>query len=119
MRASFLILVGVLIAAPVSAQVAYPGQPYVGDPLADRLRDRVETQRLRSAEQAAFAREQRLNARLTALEVQAARLPEPFVPLVDTGRPLSATPRSEDAAARRGRTAAGVTQIDDWLDRQP
>lgn len=106
--------------APASAQGWMPGQPYIGDPLADRLRDRMEIQRLQSAEQAAFARQQALNARLTELEIRAARQPEPYIPRVAVPATPDERRRAREAAtARRQAVAAEVSQIDDWLARDP
>jgi hypothetical protein len=120
MRCSLALAAIALIAAPASAQAWLPGQTFVGDPLADRLRDRMEIQRLQSAEQAAFARQQQLNSRLTAMEIQAARQPEPYIPLVAVPASPDARRRARDAAtARRESVSAGVAQIDEWLARTP
>lgn len=120
MKAAALILLSVLCAGTASAQVYGSGQPYVGDPMADRLRDRMETQRLQSEQQAAFARQQQLNARLTELEIRARRQPEPWIPLVDVPPSSDAQRRAREAAtARREAVSSGVGQIDDWLARQP
>ncbi len=121
MKRAVLALVAVLSAGTASAQVFNPGQPYVGDPMADQLRDRMEQQRQGSADQAAFARQHGLNARLTQLELHAQRRPEPYVPLVETSpRPLETEGQArEHATAQRQSTVAGVTQIDDWLARGP
>jgi hypothetical protein len=82
-------------------------------------RYRIEQQRLRSAEQAAFAREQALNSRLTRLEVEAARQPEPYIPYVQPLPRTSGTPSVAGATQRREAVSSGVGQIDDWLDRDP
>jgi|GEM_PF-5759519 len=120
MKAAALILLSILSAGAASAQVYAPGQPYVGDPMADRLRYRMETQRLQSEQQAAFARQQQLNARLTEMEIRAQRQPEPYLPLVDVPASPDARRRAREAAtARREAVASGVGQIDDWLARQP
>jgi len=120
MKAAALILMSVLCAGTASAQVYHPGQPYIGDPMVDRLRDRVESQRLQSEQRAAFARQQQLNARLTEMEVRAQRQPEPYVPLVDVPPSPDAQRRAREAAtARREAVSSGVTQIDDWLARSP
>ena len=120
MKAATLILMSALCAGTASAQLYAPGQPYIGDPMADRLRDRMETQRLQSDQQAAYARQQQLNARLTEMEIRAQRQPEPYVPLVDVTPSPDAQRRAREAAtSRREATVAGVTQIDDWLARQP
>jgi hypothetical protein len=113
-----LLLAANAVALPAAAQV-WPGFPPVSQ--ADVQRYRLEQQRLRSAEQAAFARQQRLNTRLTQLEVEAARQPEPYVALVEPlpssrGTPTPSVARS---TARRESVSAGVSQIDAWLDRDP
>jgi hypothetical protein len=120
MKSAALILLSVLCAGTASAQTYLPGQPYVGDPMADRLRDRIETQRLQSEQQAAFARQLQMNARLTEMEVRAQRQPEPYIPLVDVPASPDAQRRARAAAtARREAVSSGVGQIDDWLARQP
>lgn len=115
MRTALLALILTTTAGAASAQVHAPGQAYIGDPMADRLRDRMEIQRLQSAEQAALARQTALNARLGALDIRSARQPEPYIPLVavpDERR------RARDAVtARREAVSSGVAQIDDWLAR--
>lgn len=111
MRRLLPVLIAAMTAGTASAQVHNPGQPYVGDPLADRLRDRIEVQRLQSEHQAAFARSQRFDARLAEMEVRAQRQPEPYIPLV-------AVPTSPEIQRRaRQATTAGVGQIDAWLAR--
>jgi hypothetical protein len=120
MKIAAVILLSVLSAGTASAQVYSPGQPYIGDPMADRLRSRMETQRLQSEQQAAYARQQQLNARLTEMEIRARRQPEPYVPLVDVPPSPDAQRRArEAAAARREAVSSGVGQIDDWLARPP
>jgi hypothetical protein len=74
---SLLLLLLLTAAAPAVAQVR-PGLP--GASGADIQRQRIEEQRLRSAEQAAFARQQALERRLTEREIEAARAPEPASP---------------------------------------
>ena len=110
----------ILAAGAASAQVHAPGQSYIGDPMADRLRYRMESQRLQSEQQAAFARQQQLNARLTEMEIRAQRQPEPYVPLVDVPLSPDARLRAREAAtAGREAVVTGVGQIDDWLARSP
>lgn len=120
MKAAALLLLSVLCAGTASGQTYAPGPPYVGDPMADRLRARMESQRLQSEQQAAFARQQQLNARLTEMEIRAGRQPEPYVPLVDVPPSPDARSRAREAAtARREAVSSGVGQIDDWLARSP
>jgi hypothetical protein len=113
-----LVFAATVVALPAAAQV-WPGYPQVSQ--ADIQRYRLEQQRLRSAEQAAFARQQRLNTRLTQLEVEAARQPEPYVALVEPLPSSRGTSTSSVAGstARREAVSAGVRQIDAWLDRDP
>ena len=120
MKATALILLSVLSAGAASAQVYAPGQPYVGDPMADRLRYGMETQRLQSEQQAIYAHQQQLNTRLTEMEIRAQRQPEPYIPLVDVQPYPDAQRRAREAAtARREAVSSGVGQIDDWLARSP
>lgn len=120
MRA-LLVLAVCLAATPAAAQVVpFPGH-YGHGPNAIGERHRYEMDRLRaqSDQRATFARQQQLNSRLTVLELQAARQPDPIQP--ESFRPLR-TPEQERAAreratTRRETTVDGVTQIDDWLDR--
>jgi hypothetical protein len=118
MKAAALILLSVLSAGSASAQIHAPGQPWIGDPMADRLRYRMETQRIQSEQQAAYARQHQLNARLTGMEIRARRQPEPYVPLVDVPPSPEAQRRAREAAtAQREAVSSGVGQIDDWLAR--
>ena len=120
MKVAALILLSVLSAGTASAQAYSPGQPYIGDPMADRLRSRMENQRLQSEQQAAFTRQHQLTARLTEMEIRAQRQPEPYVPLVDIPPSPDARRRAREAAsACREAVSSGVGQIDDWLARQP
>jgi hypothetical protein len=113
-----LLLAANVVAPPGAAQV-WPGDRPANQ--ADLHRYRLEQQRLQSAEQAAFARQQALNSRLTRLEVEAARQPQPYVPLVEpfSYPRASMSPSLPAATARREAVAAGVGQIDAWLDRDP
>lgn len=113
-----LVVAAAAVALPAAAQV-WPGYPPASQ--ADIHRYRLEQQRLRSAEQAAFARQQRLNTRLTQLEVEALRQPAPSVPLVEPFPSLggTATPSVAGSTARREAVSSRVRQIDAWLDRGP
>lgn len=120
MRTALLALILTTAAGPASAQVYAPGQPYVGDPMADRLRDRMESQRIQSEQRALYSSQHQLNARQTEAEIRAQRQPAPYVPLVDVPPSPDAQRRAREAAtARREATSAGVGQIDNWLDRAP
>ncbi len=120
MRA-LLIIAACLVAVPAGAQVVpFPVHPGHG-PNAIGERHRYEMDRLRnqSDQRADFAHQQQLNSRLTVLELQAARRPDPIQP--EAYRPLR-TPEQErafreSATTRRQTAVEGVTQIDDWLDR--
>jgi hypothetical protein len=120
MRTAFLALILTTAAGAASAQVYAPGQPYVGDPMADRLRDRMESQRIQSEQRALYSRQHQSNARQTEAEIRAQRQPAPYVPLVDVPASADSRRRAREAATTRHEaTAAGVGQIDSWLDRQP
>jgi len=112
---SLLIAASVLAATGVASPA--DAQTWVGQRgVSVAYQHRYETERLRqrSQEQASFARQTQLNARLNQQELQAARAPEPYIPL----QPL--VPQTPEAARRdREATASGVTQIDDWLARVP
>lgn len=110
-----LALIALSAAGPVMAQT-WMGP---GVSQGDLQRYRIEQQRLRSAEQAAFARQQALSSRLTQLEVEAARQPEPYIPYVQPLPRTSGTPSVAGATQRREAVSNGVGQIDDWLDRRP
>ena len=112
----------VAIAGSARAQVA---PPYVApgvDPhryQADQHRYEIDRLRARADEREAFASQLQLETRLNRLEIEAARQLEPLQP------PLSRALRSpeeeralrESATERRRAAAAGVGQIDAWLDR--
>jgi len=117
MHTSLIALI-VLIAMPASAQNAFRPADV---PVADDLAYRMELQRQRSAEQAALARQYQLSARITALEIEAARRPAPWLPEAERrlGPPEREREAREAATDQRQSTVAGVTQIDHWLDRGP
>lgn len=120
MRPALFALMLSMAAGSASAQIHAPGQPYVGDPMADRLRDRMEIQRLQSQQQADFARQQQLQSRLTEMEIRNQRQAEPYIPLVQVQASPDTRRREREAAtARREAVTAGVSQIDDWLAARP
>lgn len=111
-------LVVSIFAAPLPAA----GQVWRGDPgpsQADIHRYRLEEQRLRSTEQAAFAQQQRLNSRLTRLEVDAARQPAPETPLARSSPQPGSSGDITAARSHRDAVASRVGEIDQWLDRDP
>lgn len=88
--------------------------------MADRLRDRLENQRRSSADQAAFARQVAIEARLRQLDLDASRQPEPYIRRETPLRaPEQEREAREQATTRREAVAAGVGQIDDWLAGGP
>jgi len=112
---SYLIAVSVLIATGMASSAN--AQTWVGRSnvsVADRHRYETERLRQQSQEQAAFARQNQLRARLTQQDLRAARAPEPYIPM----SPI--VPHTPEATRRdRESTVVGVSQIDDWLDRTP
>ena len=110
-----------LSALPASATAQSWTPPDRHDPAvstADQHRWEIERLRALSDANEALARRQRLETRLTLLELEAARAPAVVPP---DGRPL-ASPEIERAnredAQRRGRTMReGILEIDAWLDR--
>ena len=114
------------LAGTVSAQAAYPPySPYAAYPggraaaIADQ--HRYENERLRAQAQAsaALARQQQQETRLSLLDLEVARR-QANGP-ASTPRPLYSPEQErtlrEGAAERRARTAEGLSQIDDWLNR--
>lgn len=100
--------------------------PYAGYPggaaaaIADQ--HRYENDRLRNQAQSnsALARQLQTETRLRQLDIEAARAPAPAA--IQPPRPLY-SPEQEQAlrqgaAARREQTEAGMSQIDNWLDRR-
>jgi len=124
MTRALILAVAFAVASPVVAQV--PPVPRPGEaPFdynryeADRNRDEMQRLRADADRREAFARELEAEARLRSQRIQAARRPEPIQP---RGYPILRSPEEERAArqaatARRQAVAAGVGQIDAWLDR--
>ncbi len=104
--------------APALAQSRVEPRAAVGD----QHRWAMEQLRARADANEALARQQRLEARLTVLELQAARQAAPIVKVPDW-RPLRSPEEEraarESATVRRQETVRSVTQIDAWLDRRP
>ncbi|WP_332654706.1 hypothetical protein [Brevundimonas sp.] len=120
-----LIPLSLALAALAATAEAQTVPPYVSpgvDPhryQAELHRYEVDRLRARADQREAFARQLQFETRLNRLEIEAARQPEPIQP--PAYRSLR-SPEEErvlrDSATRRSRAAAaGVTQIDAWLDR--
>ena len=79
----------------------------------------VDPHRYQADQREAFARQLQFETRLNRLEIEAARRPEPAQPLPYRARRSPEEERAlrKSATGRRRSTTAGVTQIDDWLDR--
>ena len=115
-----------LAAAPVQAQIPPGWQPRPGAPAFDRNRyqadqHRYEMERLRAQadQREAIARQQQMEARFNRQRIEAARQAEPLQP---EPSPALRSPEEErtlrqSGEARRRALAAGVGQIDAWLDR--
>lgn len=117
-----LILALAAVAGSARAQIAPPPFAPGVDPhrhQADQHRYEIDRLRAGADQREAFARQLRFETRLNRMEIEAARQPEPVQP------PLSRVLRSpeeerafrESATERRRAAAAGVSQIDAWLDR--
>ena len=111
-----------LLALPAPA-LAQSWTPYAGGhaaSAADQHRWDMERLRARSDANEGLARQQRLETRLTLLELQAARQPAVTPPL--DWRPLASPEiergRREGAERRSQAMQAGVAGIDSWLDRR-
>lgn len=115
------------LAAPALAQVVPPhpfGGAYPGVSVGEQHRYEMDRLRARSDQQDALARQQRLDTRLTLMELQARRQPAPDV--TPYSAPITG-PRSaevqramrEAVAIQSETTIRGVGQIDSWLDRAP
>lgn len=85
----------------------------------DQHRYEIDRLRAQADQREAFARQLQLETRLNRLEIEAARQPELLPP--PAYRPLRSPEEEralrEAATERRRATAAGVGQIDAWLDR--
>lgn len=111
--------------AAASAAQAQSWPPVAGpaiDPLryqADQHRYEIDRLRVQADRREAFARQLQLETRLTRLEIEAARQPEPAPPPAYRAlrSPEEERTLRESATLRRRATTAGVTQIDAWLDR--
>ena len=81
----------------------------------------IDRLRLRADQREAAARQHALESRLTRMEIEARRQPEPYIPAAPPALRSPAEERAarEAATARRRATAEGVGQIDAWLDQRP
>ena len=120
--ALFLALAVAPVAGSAAAQTAPPYRT-PGTDLhryqADRHRYEIDRLRAGADQRETFARQLQLESRLDRLEIEAARQPEPLQPSPYRilRSPEEERVQREDATRRRQATAAGVSQIDDWLDR--
>lgn len=111
------------LTGPALAQTARPWVPPAGADLhryqADQHRYEIDRLRARADERQALARQLQLETRLNRLEIEAARQPDPLQPSPyrTLRSPEEERALREAAANRRRATAAGVGQIDAWLDR--
>lgn len=110
------------LGAPAGAQTVPPYVSPGGDPhryQAGQHRYEIDRLRARADQREAFARQLQLETRLNRLEIEAARQPEPLQP--PPWRVLRSPEEEralrEAATERRRATAAGLGQIDAWLDR--
>jgi len=106
------------LATPALAQTR-PGEPYPQMSVGERHRYEMDRLRAINDGQAALARQQATQSRLTVLELEAARRPAPPLPAPTPYVPSPEQERAEREAAttRREATQDAVGQIDDWLDR--
>lgn len=117
-----LALALLLVAGPASAQTwqPRPGAPAVDlhRHQADQHRAEMDRLRARADQREDLARQLQLETRLNRLEIQAARQPEPRQPMALPAlrSPEQARAAREAATRRREATAAGIGQIDAWLD---
>lgn len=110
------------VAGSAQAQVAPPHAPPGVDVhryQADQHRHEIGRLRARADQREAFARQLQLETRLNRREIEAARQAEPLQPSPyrDLRSPEEERALRESATERRRATTAGVTEIDDWLDR--
>jgi len=123
MRALALLTVLIVSAAAgsVAAQSRPYGHPWPGATVGDSHRYEMDRQRALSDQRAAEARAHQSEARLTVLEIQAARQPPlyPGYAVAPSGSPEQERREREAATERRRTVARETTQIDDWLDRRP
>ena len=105
------------LATPALAQTR-PGEPFPQVSVGERHRYEMERLRAINDGQAALARQQALQTRLTVLELQAARQPPPLpAPSLYVRSPEQERAARQAATTRREATQDAVSQIDDWLDR--
>ena len=113
-------------ATGATAQVVpHPFGAYPGATISEQHRYEMDRLRARSDQQDALARQQRLDTRLTLMELQARRQPAPDI-TPGYAAPITGPRSAEVQRAMRDATAIqsqttidGVGQIDSWLDRAP
>ena len=103
--------------------VSHPFGAYPGATISEQHRYEMDRLRAHSDQQDALARQQRLDTRLTLMELQARRQPAPveIAPYYATQTPTLEQQRARrEAATIQSKTVLrGVSQIDAWLDRSP
>ena len=115
-----LILLALMTTTPALAQTppwVQPGGASVGE----QHRYQADRQRAINDANAALARQQQLETRLTILELQSARQ-APLMPQSDwraLRTPEQERALREAATERRQTVVEGMGQIDAWLDRAP
>lgn len=116
-----LLLAIVLTAAATGAQAQSWSRPIDRhDAQLDRHRANMDRLRLEADQRDLRARQGQLDARLTRREIEDRRQPEPVQPYAVRAPTVEEARVAREAATRRrGTTAAGVGQIDSWLDRSP
>jgi hypothetical protein len=112
-----------ILPAVAVAQAWTPGPGQSVDPhryQADQHRQAMQQLRDQADQRDAMARQLDTETRLNRLQIEAARQPAPVVSAPRTlDTPEQERLRREAATARRQSTAAGVAEIDGWLDRRP
>lgn len=115
------LLLPLLILSLATTAVAQtrPGEPYPQMSVGERHRYEMDRLRAINDSQAALARQQAIQTQMTLLQLEAARRPAPPLPAPTAYVRTPEQERAERPAAttRREATQEGVSQIDDWLDR--
>ena len=123
LKALSLALIVSALPAVAAAQAWAVGPGQSVDPhryQTDQHRQAMQQLRNQADQREAMARQLDTETRLNRLQIEAARQPAPVVVAprkLDT--PEQERLRREAATVRRQSTAAGVAEIDGWLDRRP